>query len=124
MSPTVQTSWLHAASAAPAARPVHAASTGIALAGVDLVRVGMALAFCLTLGVIAILVIRRSQRVRGSGPRMTGTRRITVAETVRLGPRATLHLVEYDRRVVLLAADATGIKLLDAHDLSAGAREA
>jgi flagellar protein FliO/FliZ len=124
MTATVPTSWLHGASGAAAVSPISAASTVNVLSGVDFIRVGIALAFCLALGVIAILVIRRHQRVTGSVSRLPGARRITVAETIRLGPRATLHLVEYDRRVILLASDATGVKMLDAHDLPGGAREA
>jgi flagellar biogenesis protein FliO len=89
---------------------------GSALAGVDLLRTGLALAFCLALGIGAIFVIRRSHGISGKWLPEAATRRLRVVESTRLSARASLHLVEYGNRTVLLASDASGIKLLDAQD--------
>ncbi|OLL30875.1 hypothetical protein BTH42_14975 [Burkholderia sp. SRS-W-2-2016] len=123
MTAPVSASWLQGASDATV-QPSALSTAGIALAGVDLMRVGIALVLCLALGVAAILVIRRSQRIGGKLSMPGDRQRIAVAATLRLGSRATLHLIEYDSRVVLLASDASGIKLLDARDQPAGAPEA
>lgn len=119
MTVTVQASWFQGASASAGATSAGTATVSgasLAFAGMDMVRVGLALAFCLALGVIVILVLRRSQAASGTWLKPAGTHRIALSDSVRLGSRATLHLVEYDDRVVLLASDASGVKLLDARD--------
>ncbi|MGF6805614.1 flagellar protein FliO/FliZ [Paraburkholderia sp. Clong3] len=123
MTVSTPASWLQGASDATAGQ--HALSaTGLALAGVDVMRVGITLVCCIALGIVAILLLRRSHRVGACGSSSSRTPRITAAASLRLGPRTTLHLIEYDSRVVLLASDATGVKLLDARDRPDGAREA
>lgn len=119
MSSTVQTSWLQVASAAVSGtseNPAQVFGISAAFAGVDIVRVSMALALCLALGIAAIIVLRRGQRTSRMWPGRTGARRIEVVDTARLNARATLYLVEYDQRNVLLVSDASGTRLLDAHD--------
>ncbi len=84
--------------------------------GIDLYRIGGALLLCIMLGVAAILLLRRYGFGRVDGVGMpTGRKCLTIVDTVRLAPRVTLHVVEYDERHVLLALDASGITLLDAH---------
>ncbi|WP_256249333.1 flagellar biosynthetic protein FliO [Burkholderia ubonensis] len=109
---------ISAASCAAAGTP---SSSSIALGpviggGIDLLRIGGALALCIALGIAAIFVLRRY----GFGPTdgrgaSAGQKRLTIVETARLATRVTLHVVEYDERRVLLALDANGITLLDAH---------
>ncbi|RZF29073.1 hypothetical protein EVC45_14785 [Paraburkholderia sp. UYCP14C] len=123
MTASTPAAWLQGASDAAAGQQALSA-TGLALAGVDVMRVGIALACCVALGIVAILLLRRSQRIGTGGSWSSGTPRIAAAASLRLGPRVTLHLIEYDSRVVLLASDASGVKLLDAHDRRDGAREA
>jgi len=83
--------------------------------GVDLYRIGGALVLCIMLGVAAILLLRRYGFGRADGVGLpTGRKCLTIVDTVRLAPRVTLHVVEYDDRHVLLALDASGITLLDA----------
>ncbi|AMM13144.1 hypothetical protein AX768_02480 [Burkholderia sp. PAMC 28687] len=86
------------------------------LAGVDFFHTVIALVFCLALGVVAILIIRRTQGIASTRAALTGSHRIKVLDNTRLNTRITLHLVECAGRVVLLASDASGIKLLDAND--------
>jgi flagellar protein FliO/FliZ len=100
--------------------PAGSPGAGVALAGVDMFRVGMALALCLVLAVVAIVIIRRAQGNSSTWRQQTRARRISVVDSIRLNPRATLHLVQCDQRVILLAADAGGVKLLDAHDRPVG----
>lgn len=102
---TPSASWLTPASGAAAASSLN----------VDWGQVAVATLFCVGLGVAAILVLRKRMSL-GMPSGSASTRRIRVVEQTRIAPRATLHLVEYDRRVVMLVTDATGVKLLDAHD--------
>lgn len=84
--------------------------------GVDLYRIGGALLLCIMLGVVAIFLLRRYGFGRVDGGGMPAGRKcLTIVDTVRLAPRVTLHVVEYEERHVLLALDASGITLLDAH---------
>lgn len=100
----------------PAAALTQSFTVSSGLAGVDIFHTGLALVFCLALGVVAIFIIRRSQGVAGTQAAQTGARRINILDHTRLNTRTALHLVECAGRVVLLASDASGIKLLDAHD--------
>lgn len=121
MSATIQTSWLRGTSTAAGESPVQllaSPSAGSVFAGVDPLRIGLALVLCIALGILAILVIRRSQGVSRKWLPEKCARRINVVDTARLNTRATLHLVECGSRIVLLACDASGVKLLDAHDKS------
>ncbi|MXN76537.1 hypothetical protein GR157_17565 [Burkholderia sp. 4701] len=109
MTAPAQTSWLERANdTAPAA--------GLfSHLGVDWVRVVLALLLCLAIGVVAVLVIRA--RTMGGTPRDSANApRIRVIEHARLSPRVTLHLIEYDQRVVLLMSDANGSRVVDARD--------
>ncbi|KVT06127.1 hypothetical protein WT97_10860 [Burkholderia sp. MSMB1459WGS] len=109
MTTPVPASWLERA---PDAAPAVSLFSHL---GVDWVRVVLALLLCLAIGVVAALVIR-ARSVRGT-PRDPGNvPRIRVIEHARLSARATLHLIEYDRRVVLLMSDANGSRVVDARD--------
>ncbi|WP_246797486.1 hypothetical protein [Burkholderia perseverans] len=112
MNPPAPTSWLDHASAASASHP------GLfAYLGVDWTRIVLALLLCIALGVAAAFVLR-ARTARGA-PREAGAApRIRVVEHARLPSRTTLHLVEYDQRVVLLMSDASGTRVVDAHDRS------
>ncbi|KVH79435.1 hypothetical protein WJ42_06155 [Burkholderia cepacia] len=111
MTAPVPASWLERA---PDAAPAAGLFSHL---GVDWVRVVLALLLCLTVGVIAILVIR-TRTVRGTPRDSTSAPRIRVIEHARLSTRATLHLIEYDQRVVLLMSDANGSRVVDARDQS------
>jgi len=118
VSATVQASWLQGASATlgeTSAAQAAALGVGTVLGGIDVVRVGIALACCLVLGIAAIVFLRRSQGIARQRPGAADARRIHVVEKARLDTRATLYLVECDQRTVLLVADANGVKLLDAN---------
>lgn len=111
MTAPVTPSWLERA-------PDVAPAAGLfSHLGVDWVRVVLALLLCLAIGVIAILIIR-TRAVRGTPRDSASTPRIRVIEHARLSPRATLHLIEYDQRVVLLMSDANGSHVVDARDQS------
>jgi flagellar biogenesis protein FliO len=80
-------------------------------ADAGLFRVSIALIFCLALGIAVILVLRRFGTLRPT--LATGAqRRLKIVETTRLGPKATLHLIECDGSSVLVACDEGGIKML------------
>jgi len=111
MNPPVPTSWLERA---PDAAPVAGLFSHL---GVDWIRVVLALLLCLALGVVAALVIR-ARAVRGTYRDSANASRIRVIEHARLSARATLHLIEYDQRVVLLMSDANGSRVVDARDQS------
>ncbi|MGU7783211.1 flagellar biosynthetic protein FliO [Burkholderia sp. PU8-34] len=98
-------SWLTPASSVVAAR----------YPDIDWGHVATATLFCIGLSIVAILMLRK-RLSRGSTSGSTSTPRIRVVEHARLAPRATLHLVEYDQRVVMLVTDAAGVRVLDAHD--------
>ena len=93
-------------------------STAAASLGIDWMQVGLATALCLALGIAAIVVLRKHvySRFATGAP---AARRIRIIEHARLTPRDTLHLVEYDQRVVMLVSNASGVTLLDAHDRDA-----
>ncbi|WGS41639.1 flagellar biosynthetic protein FliO [Burkholderia sp. JSH-S8] len=88
--------------------------------GIDLFRISGALVLCIVLGVAAIFLLRRYGFGRSDGfGTPAGRRCLTIVDTVRLAPRVMLHVVEYDERRVLLALDADGVTLLDAHSRAA-----
>ncbi|WP_322026129.1 flagellar biosynthetic protein FliO [Burkholderia sp. BCC1977] len=99
-------SWLAPASGAAAAR----------YPDVDWGHVAAATLLCIGLGIAAILMLRK-RLLHGAMSRAAPASRMRIVEQTRLAPRTTLHLVEYDRRIVMLVTDATGVKVLDAHDL-------
>lgn len=103
--------------ALPAAVPASvAARTSAPLAGgvgsveIDYLRVLLALFLCLTLAVLILWWIKRQ-----TGHRLAaalGQKRgqsVRVVERVRLSPRATLHVVEFDGQRVLVASDPNGV---------------
>ncbi|RQR52928.1 hypothetical protein DIE19_27445 [Burkholderia sp. Bp9126] len=84
--------------------------------GIDLYRIGGALVFCVVLGIVVMLALRRygSARLgRSAGP--SARKKLAIVETTRLAPRATLHLIEYDERRVLVVLHPNGVSLLDAY---------
>lgn len=83
--------------------------------GIDWMHVGLVTMLCLFLGVAAIFLLRK-RMFAGVVAKLPPDRRIRILEHARLTPRDTLHLVEYDRRVVMLVSNASGVTLLDAHD--------
>ncbi|HEF5875106.1 TPA: flagellar biosynthetic protein FliO [Burkholderia cenocepacia] len=84
--------------------------------GIDPYRIGGALLLCVVLGTVVMLALRRYGFARLGGSASPSTRkRLTIVETARLAPRATLHLIEYDNRRVLVVLHANGVSLLDAH---------
>jgi len=83
--------------------------------GIDWIHVGLAMALCLFLGIAAIVALRKYFHPHFA-PGTPQARRIRILEHARLTPRDTLHLVEYDRRIVMLVSNASGVTLLDAHD--------
>ncbi len=95
--------------------PQASASTAGTYLGIGWMQVGLSTLFCLLLGVAVIFVLRRRLVARAPSG-ILQERRIRILEHVRLTPRDTLHLVEYDQRVVLLVSGATGVTLLDAQD--------
>lgn len=92
------------ASGAPSVVRAQLAGGG-AVPEVDTLRLGIALFVCLALGVAVILLMRRQGPLRRlpGGPAS-----VRIVETVRLGPRGTLHVVEFEGQKILLAADANG----------------
>lgn len=113
MTAPVQSSWL---TTAPP-------STMTTYLGIEWGHVGLAMLLCIGLAVGAILLLKK--QLPGNvmpGPGSASARRIRIAEHARLAPRTTLHLVEYDHRVVMLVSDPTGVRLLDAHDQPAAER--
>ncbi|KWE78470.1 flagellar biosynthetic protein FliO [Burkholderia territorii] len=111
MTAPVSASWLERA---PDATPT---ASLFAHLGVDWGRVVLALLLCLAIGLVAALVIR-ARFVRGTPHQSANVPRIRVIEHTRLSTRASLHLIEYDQRVVLLMSDANGSRVIDARDQS------
>ncbi|HDR9204595.1 hypothetical protein WJ24_26805 [Burkholderia vietnamiensis] len=111
MTAPVPSSWLERA---PDAAPAVGFFSHL---GVEWVRVVLAFMLCVAIGVVAILVIR-TRTVRGTPRNSASTPRIRVIEHARLSSRVTLHLIEYDQRVVLLMSDANGSRVVDARDQS------
>jgi flagellar biogenesis protein FliO len=73
---------------------------------VDLVRLVPALLLCLVLAVAIILVLRR----RLPGHRnSTAANAVRIVESMRLGARGELHVIDFGGRRILLAADPNGI---------------
>lgn len=107
MSASVPASWLTPTSGV----------TPTSYLGIEWGHVALAILLCVGLGVIAILLLKkRLPNGVAAGIGAASARRIRIVEHARLAPRTTLHLVEYDHRVVMLVSDTSGVKLLDAHD--------
>jgi flagellar biogenesis protein FliO len=88
---------------------------------VDVVRLGIALLVCLTLGVAVIFLLRRHTPMR----RLSGdTSSVRIIETVRLGGRSALHVVEFEGQKILLATDANGAVSVAATQAGSGAAKA
>ena len=106
MSAPVQSRWL---TATPA-------NTMTSYLGVEWGQLTLATLLCLGLAVGAIFLLKK--RLPGgvmASPGNASPQRIRIIEHARLAPRTTLHLVEYDHRVVMLVSDPAGVRLLDAH---------
>lgn len=73
---------------------------------VDTLRLGIALFVCLALGVAVILLMRRQSPMRRLSGSPTSVR---IIDTVRLGTRGALYVVEFEGQKILLAADAKGV---------------
>jgi Flagellar biosynthesis protein, FliO len=94
---------------------------GGAVPEVDFVRLGLALSVCLALGVAVIFLLRRHTPIR----RLPGSSSLVrVVETVRLGSRCALYVVEFDGQKILLATDANGAVSVAARQAESGAGEA
>lgn len=94
---------------------------GAASADVSLVRVFLALLFCLILAILAVFIIR--QRYGGRLPsffgRMASTNsRIRLVESRRIGPQADLCLVDCDGQEYLLLLSPGGPLLLKERPIS------
>jgi flagellar biogenesis protein FliO len=84
--------------------------------GIDPYRIGGALLLCVVLGIVIMLALRRYGFARpGESTGPSARKRLTIVDTARLAPRATLHLIEYDDRRVLVVLHPNGVSLLDAH---------
>lgn len=91
---------------------------GGASADVSVVRVFLTLLFCLIVAVLAIFLIRQRYGSRGSSffSRMgTGSQRLRVVESRRIGPQSDLCLVECDELEYLLLITPGGPLLVKEH---------
>ncbi len=91
---------------------------------IDLVRVALSLALCIAVGLAALWWLRRYGGARFSalGPR-DQQRNLRIVETTRLHVRATLYIVEFDGRRILIAADQSGVvRLAESGPLAAPAQ--
>lgn len=79
---------------------------GGAVPEVDTLRLSIALFVCLALGVAVILLMRRQSPLRRLSGSPTSVR---IIDTVRLGARGALYVVEFEGQKILLAADAKGV---------------
>lgn len=90
--------------AGPSAAGAQLAGGG-AVPEVDVLRLGVALLVCLALGVAVIFLLRRHTPLR----RLPGSSSsVRIVETVRLGGRSALYVVEFEGQKILLATDANG----------------
>jgi flagellar biogenesis protein FliO len=95
----------------------------------QLVKAGFALAAVIVIGALGIGIYRYFMGVRSGSP----VRRLKVVETLRLAPRTSLFLVEFDRRTLLIGQHGDRLSLIDGsdgpgsrglHDGSAGGNDA
>ena len=116
MRPLIRTAVL-LGSALPAAVPASlAARPGAPLAGgvgsveIDYLRVLLALVLCLALAVFVLWWLKQQsgQRLAAALGQKRG-QSVRVVERVRLSPRATLHVVEFDGQRILVASDPNGV---------------
>ena len=70
-------------------------------------RVGIGLVLALGVGAAALAGYRRLH-----APRMSG-RRMRLLETLRLGPKSTLFLVDLDGRTLLIGQDGDALAVLE-----------
>jgi flagellar biogenesis protein FliO len=95
--------------AAPAAAQRLGQGTGTDL---PLWRVLLALAFCLALGIAAVLLLRR--RYRGARPLTFGReRRLQLVENLRLSHQVDLCIVSRDGHEYLITSGPQGVTLVD-----------
>jgi flagellar biogenesis protein FliO len=101
---------------APPPRPGAAAASRAAIPykrdediGASLVRVGVGLAIALGVGVAALAGYKRLVL-----PQAVGGRRMRLVETLRLGPKAAVFLVEVDGRALLIGQQGETLALLEA----------
>lgn len=76
--------------------------------GTDYVRVSLSLIVCLSLGVVAVFLLRRFGRYRGAVVR---DRQLEVLESVRLDARTSLHLIRCGKYRTLVACGPGAIAL-------------
>ena len=93
-----------------AARPSAALAGGVGSVEIDYLRVVLALCLCLALAVLILWWIKRhaGQRLAAALGQRHG-QSVRVVERVRLSPRATLHVVEFDGQRVLVSSDPNGV---------------
>jgi flagellar biogenesis protein FliO len=77
-------------------------------AGAMLVDVGLGLAVALGAGLVVLYLLRRYLANAQQAP----GRRLRVIETVRLGPKAALYLVEFDDRSLLIGQQGENLAVL------------
>ncbi len=101
---------------APAARPGAAAASRAGIGykqdediGVSLGRVGIGLVIALGVGIAALAAYKRLVLQ----PQASG-RRMRVIETLRLGPKATIFLVEVDGSTLLIGQQGDTLAVLEA----------
>lgn len=95
--------------AAPAAAQRLGQGTGT---DVPILRVIIALGFCLALGAAAIFLLRR--RYRGARPLAFGReRRLQLVENLRLSHQVDLCIVSRDGREYLIASSPQGVTVVD-----------
>lgn len=82
--------------------------------GIDFLRVGLALAACLAISILAALFLKK--RLQGGLVlrKMTGARRLQLDETLRIGTQADICIVSCDGEELLLVSSPHGVKLLRA----------
>jgi flagellar biogenesis protein FliO len=99
-----------AAPASLAARPSAPLAGGAGSVEIDYLRVLLAVVLCLALAVLILLWIKRhaGQRLAAALGQRHG-QSVRVVERVRLSPRATLHVVEFDGQRILVASDPNGV---------------
>lgn len=91
--------WAHAQLAGGGAAPE-----------VDYLRVLAAIALCLGLAVLAIWWLKNNAVARlGLATGKESGRTLRIVETARLHVRATLYVVEFDGRRILVSADPNGV---------------
>ncbi|SAL10596.1 flagellar biosynthetic protein FliO [Caballeronia telluris] len=86
---------------------------GGVLAGGDIspIRVVAALALCLLMSIVAVILMRRIRMPLFISSR-TVDKRIQVLDTVRLNSKTTLHLIQSGDAQILIACDSNGARTL------------